>query len=401
MTTHRPTTLHLFLDHCPAAVGHYEAGTPQDRRIFGTGTVAHEVLHALGEGRSVDETCERLLTIGRTGVDAEGPLHPNQVFHGRDLALAWVEVFPLSPSAFYEQRFAFDSAWQATDGDPYFATRIDVVDFYEDTDGDDFASKTAVVEDYKSSWQATDDELDTLQRRAQAVCAWLAYPDATAILLRVSSLRRRQRFERLIQLDEDGVELLTQWRDDLSMTMRALDSDRTARPSPACGGCPYAAACVAAKSFHGGAGVLDIVREWQTLQAAADALAATVREAATDAPILVDGFEVGALSTEKRIAVAGAGAEALGEWLRRGGVAVDEHLQGLLASWEMATAPPGVQLLEKMGRALNPTKAEREAWVAARVRTVRAPRFGCRRVDVPGAPKPALGEKPGRVEDLF
>ena len=400
MRTHRPTTLALFLEHCPAAVAHYENGTPQDRRIFGTGTAAHEVLHALGEHRSVDETCERLITIGRTGVDAEGPLHPDQVFAGRELALAWVDVFPLSPSALYEQRFAFDAAWQPTDTEPYFATRIDVVDFYEDTDEDDFVQKTAVVEDYKSSWQATDDELDTLQRRAQAVCAWLAYPDATAILLRVSSLRRRQRFERLIQLDEDGVALLTQWRDDLTVVMRALDSDRCARPSPACGGCPYAGACEAARAFHGGAEVLDIVREWQTLQAAADALCATVREAATDATLVVDGFEVGALSTEKRIAVNGAGAEALAEWLRRGGVEVDEHLAGLLASWEMAVGAPGVQALEKMGRALNRSKPEREAWVAERVRVVRAPRFGCRRIEGDG-PKPAKGEKPGPVGDLF
>jgi hypothetical protein len=398
--THRPTTIQLFLDHCPAAVAHYERGTPQDRRIFGTGTAAHEVLHALGEGRSVDETCERLITIGRTGQDAEGPLHPDQVFAGRELALAWVEAFPLSPSALYEQRFAFDTAWQPTDGEPYFATRIDVVDFYDDTDEDDFAHRIAVVEDYKSSWQATDDELDTLQRRAQAVCAWLAYPDATAIVLRVSSLRRRQRFERRIDLDEDGVALLTQWRGDLSVVMRALDSDRTARPSPACGGCPYAGACDAARTFRGGVDVLDVVREWQTLQAAADGLEPLVREAATDAPLVVDGFEVGALSTEKRVAVAGAGAEALAEWLRRGGVQVDEHLAGLLASWEMAVGAPGVQLLEKMGRALNRTKPEREAWVAERVRTVRAPRFGCRRVD-DGGPKPAKGEKPGPVGDLF
>ena len=397
MTTYRPTTLQLAMDHCPAAVSYYEAGEPQDRRVFLVGTAAHEFLHALGEQRDLDALALRLLQVGRTGADPEPPMPPDAVFPGRDLALAWVAVHPLPAGAYYEQRYAFDRAWQRTDAaDAWFATRIDRVEVIRDTDEDGFESVVVVVTDYKSSWQATEDELDTLQRRAQAVVAWLAHPEATELRLEVASLRRRQVYSRSILLDEDGVAMLERWRADLDLLCRSLEGPRIARPSPGCVGCPFSRACDAAlaASYHRPDPTLveDIATAYGAAQGIADAAEAALRGMTSDAPVVVGAWEIGARPKATRKVSATALVEAVSAWLDRSHVPpTPEQRAALEALGAVLREIPG-GLGDALAKALHRKAADRAAWLAPHTTEVVSPSWGVRPAAAPGAPAAPMGE---------
>ena len=393
MTTYRPTTIQLALDHCPAAVSHYEAGHPQDRRGFLVGTAAHEFLHALGEGRDLDALAERLLSVGRTGVDAEPPMPPDAVFQGRDLALAWVQAHPLPAGAYYEQRYAYDRAWQRTDAaDAWFATRIDRVEVIRDEDEDGFASVIVVVTDYKSSWQATEDELDTLQRRAQAVVVALAHPDATEIRLEVASLRRRQVFSRSIVLDEDGLALLDRWRQDLDLLCQALEAPRVARPSPGCVSCPFVGSCGSALQAVAGGGedLADLAEVYGAATAIGKAAEARLREVTRDAPAVVGGWEIGARPRVARKASATALVSALSDWLDRSHASPTPEQRAALEALAAILGEVPLGFAESLAKALHRKAVDRAAWLAPHLSEVVSPSWGVRQVE--GGPVKPMGE---------
>ena len=368
MIAHRPTTLQLYQRHCPRAVDHYEAGTPQDRRIFGQGTAAHEVLHAIAEGRDVDKLCHQLITQGRIGIDAEPALAVDDVIAGRELAERWAERYPPPEAAEFERRFAFDRDWQITDSDPWFATRIDVVECREEGD-EDHSGLVVTVDDYKSSWQATETELDTLQRRAQAVVAWLTWPDAVAIRISVSNLRRLRRYERLIELDDDGIAMLSTWRDQVDALCRALDTRtdgrRSARPGIGCGACPYAASCDDARAWE--AQIVespeDLARQWRTSHGRASALGRLLRGKTASHPIQVDGFSIGHHQTTSRSPRTGAGAAALIAWLTKAGGEPDPDLASRISSYYETTGEPGLRHLDRASKAIHSRRDDRILWL--------------------------------------
>lgn len=412
---HRPTTLALYLDHCPRAVDHYEHGTPQDREVFAVGTAAHEVLHAIAEGRDVDALTAALITSGRGGDDAEGPLHPDAVYEGRDLARAFLDVYPPDDGALYEQWFAFDRDWLPVDPrDPevWFRTRIDVVHRRHEEDEDGYAAEDCVITDYKTAWPADERELDTLQRRAQAVCAWLRWGDEVgSITIRVSNLRRRQQFDRTIPLDEDGIALLTQWQADLDAVCRAAevkgpDGLRPARPGTRCGGCPYVASCEPARAVldsWADADLDDVARRFVVAKSTADGLGKVVRARTADSVLVVDDVEVGALPQPHRTAGPEVVHGALLMWLQeRAGVAVDESTANALLGWWVALGEPSTGLLEAIAKALYPTRQEakaRRAWLESVVTTTLRPRFGVRRVEKPGEPVQSQEYRQSEVSD--
>lgn len=392
MTAHRPTTLQLMLRHCPAAIDHYEAGHPQDRRVFGAGTAAHEFLHALGEGRDLQALAVRLMSAGRTGIDAEPPLSPDAVIEGRDLALAFVERHPLPAGAYHEQRYAFDASWQPVDQDPYAATRIDRVEVEADEDEDGFASTTVVVTDYKSAWPATETELDTLQRRFQAVCAWLTYPEATHLRLQVANLRRREVYARTVTLDEDGHALLERWRDDITALCQAADvRPRIATPSPGCATCPWVGRCEAARNAGwfapDDATLLTAAAQFGAAKGLARAAEDTLRELTTDGPVVVGSWEVGAKAGKGREVRPTALVAAVATWLERSHVPLDPEQRAALEALCGGLEVP-VKLGEALARALHPRKPEREAWLAEHVDEVVRPTWGVRQVvAVPVSPE--------------
>lgn len=392
MTAHRPTTLQTMLRHCPAAIDHYEAGHPQDRRIFGAGTAAHEFLHALGEGRDLEALAVRLMSVGRTGIDAEPPLSPDAVVEGRDLALAFVERHPLPAGAFYERRYAYDASWQPVDADPYMATRIDRVEVEEDEDEDGFASTTLVVTDYKSAWPATESELDTLQRRAQAVVVWVAHPEATHLRLQVANLRRREVYARTITLDEDGVAMLERWRADLSALCQAADvRPRIATASPGCATCPWAYRCdAAADAGWQRPDASDLAKTAATLGAAkglAKAAEDTLRELTTDGPLQVGAWEVGAKAGKGREVRPTALVAAVATWLERSHAPLAPEQRAALEALCGGLEVP-VKLGEALAKVLHPRKVDREGWLAEHVVEVVRPTWGVRQVvAVPVSPE--------------
>lgn len=368
----RPTYLGILVDHCPAAVGFAERDAPMDRRIFATGTATHEFLEAAHRGQDLDDVAVRLLTIGRTGPDPEPPLPPASVMEGRRLADAWIEHMGLRGS-WAEHRFRLDEDWRLTDGEPYYATRVDYVDVIEDVDEDGYATKTVTVGDFKTSWQADESELDTIQRRFQVLCAAAEWPDATHIVAEVASVRRRYIYRRTITLDEDGLALLASWRSEIGLLARALATGhRIARPSPGCATCPWASSCSAAEAYLVEPG--EVIPRWGAAKGIAAAAEASLRALSADEPVELDGWVIGAAPVTTRQVRPGVTAALLVEAMREAGM--DGPLLADVAALWGERYPLSVAEVERASRGLP--RDERAAWLAERLETVIAPRWGVR-----------------------
>ena len=405
----RPTILKTYLNHCPTAVDHYLAGVPIDRSHpvrFAIGTAAHEVLHAIGEGRDVAALCERLIAVGRTGSDKEGPLPADDVFAGRDLAHRWAErehpvfevdaeivtVAPFPEGATFERRFAFDDTWTPTGWDSDECdrrTRIDVVHVAEEGgDEDGPGSMVATVTDYKSSWQDDASALDTLQRRFQAVCAYLAHPEVAGIRMQVANLRRGAIYARTIWLDEEGVALLEQWKADIDTVCRAVNvTPRPARVGAGCYRCRYAHQCTPAREYVAslaGGDRGEVVRSWLAASGMTKALDSKVRSATVDAPIDIDGKTIGMVAAKALHVRPGATVSAMMTFFEGIGLAPSPDIENAIRAWASAAGEPGVTALRKWAKAVWPVvrgkagadgRAMRADFLAAFTVETTSPRF--------------------------
>ncbi len=346
MPAHRPTTLQIAARACPHAVTLYEQGAPRDRRGFAYGTAAHEHLRAVVDGDDLDALFRRLVSVGRDGEDAEGPLSVDAVVQGWDLARAWLRVHPIPPDAAAEVPLAMDAEGRPCDHEAgYVRTRIDLIapcyDEAEDLTG-------VLVRDYKGSWRA-EDEIDSLQRRIQAVLAWDAYPEAEFVRVEIGALRTWQVHSRTLyrERDEDTNEA---WRNDVLQAARALDESRAPSPGANCLRCDYAHVCefVWALARDQGAGV---VRQWAAAEAVRQATAGLAREATRDGPI--DG--IGYYPKTSETPGPGAARAALRWWEARTGVALPGEYVDALAGFVDALGL-GSSAIEKLGKKLAPKK---------------------------------------------
>ena len=376
MTPVRPTNLTTWIDHCPAAVGFAEAGAPMDRRIFAVGTACHEFLEAAHRGQDLDDVAVRLLSVGRTGPDPEPPLPAMAVLEGRALASAWMEHVGLRAS-WAERRFELDADFNMAlqCEEPYYGTRIDYADVVEDVDEDGYATKTVTVGDYKTSWQADADELDTIQRKLHALCAVAFWPDATHIILEIAAVRRRQVYRRVIVLDEEGLALLESWRAEIGLVAAAMRSGyRIARPSPGCATCPWAGGCKAAEPYLTAPG--ELVATWGAAKGIASATESALRALSADDPVDLDGWRIGAAPTPTRKVKPGVTAALLAATMRESGI--DGPLLDDVAALWGDRYPMTVAQVETASKALP--RGERAAWLAERLETVIEPRWGVRKV---------------------
>ena len=394
MSTYRPTTLQLANRHCPRAVDYYEERRQAFRDVYSVGIAAHAILDVLGqEGKRralsedttvADRVAQQLMVAGRTfdGV-AEPPLPPDAVLEGRDLALSWIARNPLSLTAEYELGLGFSASWSPTgyshaDADVRFRLIYDVVDRVDHED-EETAGSGVVVRDYKSAWPTGQGELDTIQMRAQAVCAWLRWPELDFVRQEVVNLRTGELFSRTLWYQQDQAVLQRWWR-DLELAMEALDQmtagARPARPGAGCMGCPWVLSCEAASQFVrdarlGGAlaGGLDratVARAFLVADAQRQALVALAKRATEEGAVDVgDGCLVGTAAQPGRAARADAGRLAWRVWQERGG-----DLDGFLRA-----LGPGVTSLQGVARLLLPRKkAEQEQlldqWTEPSPRTV-------------------------------
>lgn len=257
----RPTTIRLMANCCPHAVTLYEQGAEMDRRLFATGTAAHEVLDALGRsgGKHPETTaaavCTRLMSVGRAGVDAEPPLHPDDVFAGRDLALRYAAERGLpTGQALYEVGLGFDcDYWSAApyESAKWLRCRLDVVESVAYVD-DEFSCEGLVVRDYKSSWAADESMVGSIQMKVQAVAVWkrwrdlgLSGPDGPGFIrIEIANLRTLAIYSEDVFLDDDGIAKLQGWAEDVRRFVIAHNvTPRKASPGVRCTGCPYVLTC--------------------------------------------------------------------------------------------------------------------------------------------------------------
>lgn len=375
MNTYRPTTLKLASRNCPQAVSFYEEDRQSFRDHFAQGISAHAVLEQLGvltvdkgstlteeESRLVaDKVCERLISEGRTfDGRTEPPLAADAVFAGRELALRWVALSPLSTTAKYEFGMGFDADWNLS-GYSSDKTRFRLIlDVFDDATDEDEENGTAIglrVCDYKSAWSTDETELDTLQLHGQVLAAWHASSalGKTPEFIRqeVVNLRTHQSVARTIWLNEPGMALLGQWQRDIEIQMRALDKTREARPGLGCMSCAWASGCGDRRTFV--AGVLgnaelssreDVAKAYVATMGLSSTLQQMTRAACDDAPIDIGDAIVGTMGEDINEPLKEAMKLAWTAWEQKGG------------DWSsfLDRFKPGVKGLESIAVALRPRK---------------------------------------------
>ncbi len=401
MNPQRPTTLRLMVEHCPKAVDHYEQGTPYDRRIFATGTAAHDVLQALAtKGPSaVEPTVVALMATGREGTDAEPPLDPDAVLEGRDLAVAYAEQAGgfQDEGAWYELGLAFRDDWSPVfygSKDAWFRCRLDKLAVIASDDEDTYALGL-VVSDYKSSWRADRSLLDSIQIKAQAVAAWVMWkrftgPEAPAFIRReVVNLRTGQVFNEDLWLDDEGLATIEGWQRDIELLVMAANAKpRIARPGVGCTGCPFVLNCDGAAEWFGHppdeSTVEDAAIRFAVLDAAAKAAGAIARQATAEQHVEIEGGWVGYEAKPKSVPIEGV-ETALWKYWVDGVNQIDfstaATARGLLASMKLGAA----QVRAAIERDGDPD--EQRAAIEAMITTENQRRFGAHRTTAPPRPK--------------
>lgn len=397
MSTGRPTHLRLASRHCPRAVDYAEAGIRTDRTPFESGIAAHEVLAALGEateraGAPLDRasrervaraTFGRLVHRGRMapGSDRrEPPLGADRVAEGRDLALRYVDRFPLTPGGGYELRLAArrdGAAWlpvrRRSRKPPYYRAILDRLAVTVE-DG----QQVLHLRDYKSAWSTGEEELDTVQVRSQTVLAALYHPEAARITREVVNLRTLHPFAHTITLDAEGRALLDRWRRDVDAQLDALADQaaagaRPASPGAGCYGCPYFARCepawealLAQNTPENRARAFAVGAAWL------DSLKAKLKGETDHDLIRIDAEHVvGTLGKAQRALDPAAAARLADAWGSANGAT---DLAGLIATAEL-----GVGQAEKLAKALYPQRREkpdRDAFLAQLTASVIVRSFG-------------------------
>ena len=309
MSVHRSTTLNLFASHCPAALDHYEHGTPYNRDHFAVGVAAHAVLQAIAEQprANPDEvataTAIELASKGRAFEGRREPALPiDAVNEGRRLALAWNLTHPIPEDAHPEIGLAVDARWRPV---AYRAETVrlrGILDLrysaVEEVEGEPVFGLAHL--DYKSAFPAGADDLDSLQMKIQT-CLTLAHAREELAFIRqeIGNLRTGQVHARTIWLDDDGHALIGEWQREIEIAMAAADvQPRQARPGAGCPDCPFLHACEPARAL------LDAPQanaaRYAVLDAERDRVRAIVAAQAAEARIPIDGGFVGYVGVERR-----------------------------------------------------------------------------------------------------
>jgi len=252
---HHSTDLKRMETHCDYAFVHPSI----NRDLFAAGTTAHAILERVAQLKpETDEevteiaeaVVEHLITEGRAfdGIP-EPPLPVNAVMEGKAIALKYMMYNGL-PSGEPEVGMAVDADLNPVEylsPEALYGCIHDNIEFGVDDDGE-MEYDVVVSTDYKSAWPTDAGELETMQRKGQALTLYARYKDKVQCLrMRVVNLRTGMSYEKDIFLDEMGVEMLEGWWRELKMVCRKADKlvadpgKAQPRPGIACVGCPLAA----------------------------------------------------------------------------------------------------------------------------------------------------------------
>ena len=359
MIAYHPTTIKLHFNHCPHAVALWKMKMPYDRSIFHTGVIAHAVLEEIGKNPAeeprilADKVVEQYCSKGRAyDGNPEPPSPLIQAIQGANLALDWHSRYPV-PNGLgitHEHPFAFDKEWNEVDYyDPTakFRTLLDVVEITQEHEPfTDIIYTKAVVRDYKTSWVATHDELDSFQRKCQAVVVWLKYkPDI--IILEISNLRLRCNFQREINTNDDE-ELLQSWLDDIKLSIQTLDQELNPNPGIGCIGCPYSQKCEHFDKMYNSDNVM---KRYIAAKEIIAKLEPQIRKASKDKPPQSMALgRLGYAKKERKKVLPTAQKTLLSEWKNNDGT-IEQLFQQL---------DLGVRTLEKIAKIIANNRQERD-----------------------------------------
>jgi len=212
---------------------------------------------------------------------------------------------------------------------------IDLVSVQEEGD-EEYSQRVLEVTDYKTSWQADADELNTLQRWGQAVVMWRvvqnkplqwhAQPTIIDIIRqRVVNLRTWQEFTRDINLtDPDDIAELERWEQRINTlcmtahnTKSPVDGRRPAAPGAGCLSCAYRHICPEAwpLNYPGDLTLQQLAEELAIIEGQKSKVIAMLKAADVEKPIPIEGGVVGFKEQVRRVFQAGKEVDILSEWL--------------------------------------------------------------------------------------
>lgn len=366
------TSLNLAARHCPAALDFAEKDTPYDRSIFSCGIAAHHVIQSVGEQQVKEErllepgemrevglaVAKQLIAKGRSFAGRhEPPLPLDQAMEGLEIAVAYLEMWPLPLDGRFEVGLAVRPDWTAPS--PYDAIELLEAPYYRGIfdlihQEDDFETEQTrlILTDWKTSWRADATELETIQRKGQACIVASGLMGMDALLLRVVNLRTHQHYERIVPLDSP---LLPQWRAEIDAAIEALEGPRVASPGAGCQGCPYLLVCEDAIDYfersdvifkHGS--IVERAKAFAVAVSMVGRLRSTLKAEAE--PVDTGDSLVGYMVRERRKATKDAGLLLWEKWESRGG-----DVRGFLAA-----AGLGLSQIESTCKTLWPERSDAE-----------------------------------------
>lgn len=258
MQQYSSTMARYFEEHCPYALHLHKSGEFEDTTHFQVGNTAHFVLQRVGESGATDPqkieaiavaTAKELYTNGYEYFGQKHPpFVPDLAIEGRELALEYLKEHSLPQHGKFEQVLAMDSQGNACAIESArWRAKIDWHGEGYEGDGEETMFNMIVTTDYKSAWPTDETELEKLQRKSQMVLAWLHYPNMDGVRAEVINLRTGKPYSKVVMFDEDGLEQLKRWRQDILDLCDAMDKTRSARPGVGCVKCPFVDRCDEAK----------------------------------------------------------------------------------------------------------------------------------------------------------
>jgi len=346
------TYLKVIHDHCNFALSRALDNAPWvSQARLDVGVCSHAVLqHCQGksemswEGVS-DQVVKSLATAGYTWAGKQQPpLNVGECQEGQRLALRWLRKYGAEPDhALLEVGLAVDDQRRPVDFEHgHVGAIIDCV-VREVISSEESEHVELVVADYKSSWQAGEDELDTVQRKIQAVCASAHYPDYDVLRLEVRNLRTL-RVETLTMAKDEAEQVLSGWWRDIQLSISvAEEAIKSPTPSPGarCVGCPYLVDCPAAQDTRD---ISAVSTRYAAAQAAVDVLRPLVAKNAKKGPVPCSGGEIAYIETHVKSPASAAAQACWDNWWRGGEISHDEVI-GLLEALDL-----GAGNIQRLGK---------------------------------------------------